>query len=63
MLENSGRNVAFRLKMLCDSELLLDESGYTVDVDGDTTRYTSEKSGIIAEVRHRRWVTIESTAE
>lgn len=49
--------------LLCSSELLLDESDYTVDVDGSIKHYTSEKSGIIVKVEYRRWVTIESTVE
>ncbi|KAH7708693.1 hypothetical protein AAVH_24055 [Aphelenchoides avenae] len=43
-------------------ELLPDQSEYTVDVDDETTRYTSEKSGIVVEVEESRLV-IQSTAK
>lgn len=43
-------------------ELVLDESDYTVDVDGTSTSYTSEKNGIAVEV-NGRLITIRSTAQ
>lgn len=43
-------------------ELILDDSDYTVDVDDTTTRYASEGSGIIVEVKGRS-IVIQSTVE
>ncbi|KAH7680034.1 hypothetical protein AAVH_41595 [Aphelenchoides avenae] len=45
-----------------DPKLVLDESEYAVDGDDTTTRYTSEKSGIVVEVKEHSTV-IRSTAE
>ncbi|KAH7703560.1 hypothetical protein AAVH_29266 [Aphelenchoides avenae] len=55
LLKNSGREVAFRTNISRGGrELILDESAYSVDVDGTTTRYASKKSGIVVEVNGRR---------
>ncbi|KAH7707690.1 hypothetical protein AAVH_25082 [Aphelenchoides avenae] len=62
LLKNSGRELTFRMKVLQDGDkLVLDESEYTVDVDGNTTRYASKSSGIVVEI-DGRFTTIRSTA-
>ncbi|KAH7668203.1 hypothetical protein AAVH_42957 [Aphelenchoides avenae] len=61
LLNNSGREVTFRMTV-DNSELLLDENEYSVDVDDTTTRYISEQRGIVVEVEGRS-ITIHSTAD
>ncbi|KAH7714315.1 hypothetical protein AAVH_18334 [Aphelenchoides avenae] len=43
-------------------ELVLDEGEYTIDVHGTSTRYTSDQSWIVVEVKGH-YVAIHSTAE
>ena len=43
-------------------ELLHEESDYTVTVDNATTRYASEKTGFVVDVKGWR-IVIQSTAE
>ncbi|KAH7708108.1 hypothetical protein AAVH_24637 [Aphelenchoides avenae] len=62
MLENSGREVTFRMTLRADAELALDESDYTVVVDGATKSYASKRSRIAVEVEGRL-VTIQRIAE
>ncbi|KAH7714314.1 hypothetical protein AAVH_18333 [Aphelenchoides avenae] len=62
LLKDSARELTFRMtaREFAD-ELRLDESDYIVDVHKTTTRYTSEKTGIIVEVKGRS-IAIQSTA-
>ncbi|KAH7723114.1 hypothetical protein AAVH_09370 [Aphelenchoides avenae] len=63
MLKDSRRKLTFRMTtQFHNPKLELDESDYSVDVDNDTTWYTSKKSGIAVEVT-RRSVTIHSSAD
>ncbi|KAH7708338.1 hypothetical protein AAVH_24415 [Aphelenchoides avenae] len=51
VLKGSRREVTFRMRtQQDDGELTLNEDDCTVDVDGATTRYASEKNGIVVEV-------------
>ncbi|KAH7725218.1 hypothetical protein AAVH_07266 [Aphelenchoides avenae] len=63
LLEGTGCELILRVRALPDGELLPDEGDYTVDTDADgtTTRYASEQSGIVVEVKGDS-VTIRSTA-
>lgn len=62
MLKESGRELTFWMKALQDGdELVLDESEYTVEVDGNGRRYASKNSGLVVEIEGRS-VTIQSTA-
>ncbi|KAH7698636.1 hypothetical protein AAVH_34270 [Aphelenchoides avenae] len=62
LLKGSGCGLIFRMTLPDGDNLTLDESDYTVDVDGATVRYTSEKSGIVVEDKGL-CITIESTAD
>lgn len=62
LLKCTGRELIFGMKIRDAGELTLDESEYAIDVDGTTTRYSSEKSGIVVEV-NGRCLAIQSTAE
>lgn len=42
---------------------MFDAGEYTIDVDGATRRYASEKSGIVAEVNENYWITVRNTAK
>lgn len=51
LLRASPREVTFRMSTRNDNEIVLDESDYTLDVDGVTRRYASKESGIVVEVK------------
>ncbi|KAH7703671.1 hypothetical protein AAVH_17836 [Aphelenchoides avenae] len=62
LLKNSEREVIFMMRtMLGGRELIHDESDYTVEVDGITTRYASKQHAIVVELRG--WIVIKSTGE
>ncbi|KAH7714303.1 hypothetical protein AAVH_18322 [Aphelenchoides avenae] len=61
LLKNCGRELTFRMRT-CDDELVLDEREFTIGFDGTTTRYASDESGIVVEVKGRL-ISIQSTAD
>ncbi|KAH7708111.1 hypothetical protein AAVH_24640 [Aphelenchoides avenae] len=60
LLKGSGCGLIFRMTLPDGDNLTLDESDYTVDIDGTAVRYTSEKSGIVVDVKGA-CITIQST--
>lgn len=51
LLKDSECELTFRMTLRAGCEVTLDENDYTIDVDGTTTRYESEASGIVVEVK------------
>ncbi|KAH7715976.1 hypothetical protein AAVH_16645 [Aphelenchoides avenae] len=50
LLKDSTLELTFRTTLVDGGEFVLDKSEYTIDVNGSTTRYASQKSGIVVDV-------------